>query len=158
MPIPRHWLLAIGGAALIAAVAVFAAALSGPGASVHAGSQTFEPTIDPCLQSASTQNGVAALAQQPECVTATERPAKTHTPTPEPTDPPATEVPTEEPEPTDVPATNTPSGGAGAGGVTPPNTGFGDQGDSSSGLWVLLLGGALAAAGVGATAAGLRSR
>lgn len=149
MPIPRHWLLALGGAALIASVAVFATTMTSAGTAL-AGNGTADPTIDPCLQVQSVQ--------QPVCVTATERPAKTHTPTPEPTDPPATAAPTEEPEPTDVPATNTPSGGAGAGGVSPPNTGFGDQGDSSSGLWVLLLGGALAAVGVGATAAGLRSR
>jgi hypothetical protein len=145
MRIPRHWLLAIGGAALIASVAVFAANINSTGTAL-AGQTTADPTSEP------TGEGTAEA-------TTTQRPASTHTPTAEPTEPAVTEVPaTEPPAPTTAPATSTPSGGSQGGGVAPPNTGFGDTGDSSSGLWVLLLGGALAAAGVGATAAGLRSR
>ena len=143
MRIPRHWLLAIGGAALIASIAVFAASINSSGTALAGnGSSTAEPTGEGTVE-----------------VTVTERPASTHTPTPEPTEGPTEPPATEPAEPTTAPATSTPSGDAGAGGVAPPNTGFGDTGDSgSSGLWVLLLGGALAAAGVGATAAGLRSR
>lgn len=159
MRLSRQWLFALGAAAFIASIAVVAVSL-GRATTVNATIGEVSPTFDPCLDVTSLQppSDVAVLAaQQPECVTATQRVPKTHTPTPEPTLP-ATEPPATEPAATEVPATNTPTGGAGAGGIAPPNTGMGGGHETGGGVWLLLLAGTLAVAGAGATVAGYRSR
>ena len=154
----HHWLIGIGAACLIAAVAAFGMSMGSPGPVSAGGTGTTEPTIDPCIVAENVAGGdVAALGE--ECETpATQVIPRTHTPTPEGTEPPTEVADTSTPAPTEPPATDTPTGGAGAGGVQPPNTGFGDDGGSGSSMWLLLAGAALAVVGAGATAAGVRSR
>jgi hypothetical protein len=159
---PRHWLFVTGGACLIAAIAIVGVSMgSAQNATATIGEPTADPTIDPCVeitQIESVGSDVSALQSEEECETPTETIPRTHTPTPEGTEP-ATEVAdTSTPAPTEPPATDTPTGGAGAGGVQPPSTGFGPDGGNGGGLWLLLAGAALAAVGAGATVAGIRSR
>jgi hypothetical protein len=159
MKLPRQLFLITGSALVIAAVAMAGASFS-VGSDLAGAVGDTTPTQDPCIE---PQGGVIqtggelVMAQQDPCITPTEEtPPKTHTPTTEPTDEPD---PTEPPTTATVappPATNTPSGGAGAGGLQPPNTGTG--GDTSSDMqWLLMAGGLVALTlGAGALGFGLR--
>jgi hypothetical protein len=156
----QHWLIGIGAACLIAAVAAFGMSMGSPGPVSAGGTGTVEPTIDPCVDAQNEAGGdIVALGEVEECETpATQVIPRTHTPTPEGTEPPTEVADTSTPGPTEPAATDTPTGGAGAGGVQPPSTGFGPDGGNGNGLWLLLAGAALAVVGAGATAAGIRSR
>jgi hypothetical protein len=149
----------MGAACLIAAVGAFGMSMGSPGVISATGNGTFEPTTEPTIDPCEEEPvGVIVFGDQDVCETPTETIPRTHTPTPEGTEPPTEVADTSTPGPTEPPATDTPTGGAGAGGVQPPSTGFGPDGGNGNGLWLLLAGAALAVVGAGATAAGIRSR
>lgn len=160
MRLSRHIFTITGAAALLAAVALAAATFSLQSNHSVQAVGDFTPTPDPCdIQPGS----VSGFGQDLVCETPTEETLpKTHTPTPEPSEEP-TDVPATEPAATNTSAppppvaTNTPTGGAGAGGVQPPNTGSnGDRGAEAL-SWILVIAGlALAAGGTGALGYGLR--
>ncbi|HET6614309.1 MAG TPA: hypothetical protein VFH62_00360 [Dehalococcoidia bacterium] len=116
-------------------VAVLAAGVAGgPQLTVHAGQSTADPTsdpdptVDPCVEIDSF-----GVQQPPDCnppgpgPRLTPSAAATNTPAPEPTQAP----------PTIVPTATSPTGGAGAGGVQPPNTGDGSGTRGASGSALL---------------------
>jgi hypothetical protein len=164
MKLPRQFLIIAGSALVAAAIAMAGLSFSTGGTHALAGGlspePTADPTIDPCLVTFGESVGSElVMAQQDPCITPTEEtPPKTHTPTAEPTDAPD---PTEPPTTATVAppaATNTPFGGAGAGGLQPPNTGTG-SGDSSSMQFLLMAGGLVAlVSGAGALGLGLRKK
>jgi hypothetical protein len=154
MRLPRQLFIISGIAAVVTSIAI--------------GGLSFQSALaggDPCITpdpTASIAAGVIQAFGEQVCETPTEDlPNLTHTPTtapteePEPTDTPAPSTPA----PTTAPATNTPSGGAGAGGVQPPNTGTGgaDAGNSVSSMWMIAAF-ALLAGGLGSFAYGMRRK
>jgi hypothetical protein len=154
-------LISIGVAAALAGISLLVVSVTGmdlPAASAGNGCPTTTPpsaTPDPVPDAVAS---LISFGETEECPpTQTEGPAKTHTPTNTAT-PAATEtaVPaTEAPSATPVPATNTPTGGAGAGGVQPPNTGYGSS-ETAAPLWMLSLAAILAVGGAAAIVAGAR--
>jgi len=155
----------LGSAAIIASIAMAGLTFSTGTSVISAGGgtyePTYEPTFDPCLEynTSIENNGEIVAFGEEECVTETQGPAKTHTPTAEPTElteptePPATAT-TAPPD-----ATDTPTGGAAGGGIQPPATGTGDAGSSTDFGWLFMAGAAaLAVGGAGALGYGLRRR
>lgn len=125
------------------------------GPSVQAGdfTPTPDPTTDPCDDFKKVPpTCTAAPTQPPRSEGDDDTPTATATAV-------VTEVP-DDPDPTNTaqPAATSPSGGAGAGGVSPPDTG---QGATSSGVsvpWYAALGAAMAVLGVAMVSYGARRR
>jgi hypothetical protein len=124
------------------------------GQPAFAGSQSpsSSPEPDPCIPVSATPIELSNFGEVDPCA----GPGGAPQLTPRATNTPAV-VPTEEP-PAPPPATATPSGGAGAGGVSPPNTGDGSFGGDSAPLVALIAGLLLAVSGGGLLAAGARRR
>jgi hypothetical protein len=142
-------LAALAGVALVGASFVLDAPTS-----TRAGTpptSTPDPTVDPC-DTFKPPLPATCVPTQPA------RRESTNTPQPSAT-PPSTEEP-ELTEPTNPPpaSTATPGGGAGAGGVSPPDTGAGTGGTGVSFSWFAMLGATLAAAGVALVSYGARRR
>lgn len=146
--------LILGVMAFVAGIALVALSIASAPIDVFAGtsSPTFtpDPTPDPCDDFKKVP---------PTCTAPTQPPRSESTNTPEPsatpeatnTSPPAQATNTSAP-----PATATPSGGAGAGGVSPPDTGSGPGGGEAGISWMMIAGGLLAAAGAGTFVYGAR--
>ena len=153
MRLPRQLFIISGIAAIVTSIAIGGLSFQAQIASAQDPCVTPDPTIIV---------GVIQAFSGEVCETPTEDlPNLTHTPTtapteePEPTDTPAPSTPA----PTTAPATNTPTGGAGAGGVQPPNTGTGgaDGASSLSSMW-LIAAFALLVGGLGSFAYGMRRK
>lgn len=127
-------MLALG---MLVAVLAASTAAGGPRLTAYAGQFTStaqpDPTVDPCVEI----DSFALSAQQPpDCNPP--GPGPRLTPSPAATDTPAAE-PTQAP-PSVVPTATSPTGGAGAGGVQPPNTGDGSGTRGVSGTALLVAG------------------
>ena len=142
-------MLALG---MLVAVLAASTAVGGPRLTAYAGQATSsaipDPTVDPCVQ-------IDSFSQQaPDCQPVgpgprlTPSPAATNTAAPEPTQAP----------PTVVPTATSPTGGAGAGGVQPPNTGDGSGTRGASGSALLAAGLILTLGGGGLVTLGARRR
>jgi hypothetical protein len=124
---------------------------------VLAGNTCVTPT--PVTPVGEIQAEGASLQQLPTCTPTTVPRLKTHTPTSTATVATSTAVPaTPAPVNTQAPAPTQPGGGTEGVGVKPPNTGSGPSGGSSTGLWLLLGGIAVAATGAGSVLVGARRR
>ncbi len=140
----------LGALALIVGVVLLALSVGtgGIGSAIAGNSPTPDPTADPCEQKKLPE---FCNPTQPPRRESTNTPATTATNTAGPTDVPSTAAPTS------PPARATPGGGAGAGGVSPPDTGTGPGDGSDLQLsWLLVLGAALALAGCATTVYGVR--
>lgn len=157
-------LIGAGGAAFLAGVMLMGTAFVGGGSgTVQAGegcptTVAPSPTPDPTVEL--TGQGVTAFGV--ECPTATPT-TRRRTATPEPTTP--TPEPTED-APTSVPPTTiattapptAPSGGAGGGGIAPPNTGDGSAAGDAGMMWLIATGALMALTGGGLALVGVRRR
>jgi hypothetical protein len=145
----------LGGALMLAAIAVFGTMFSYATHPAAAGESTPESTPTTCFVV-----GDFAPAQCPTVETPVK--LKTHTPTSTATAAATdTAVPTSTSAPapaTPVPPTQTPSGGQEGAGVRPPNTGSGDGTATARDTWAMIAGGLLLAAGLGTFGFGLRRR
>ena len=160
--ITRKRLFAVGAAFAAVGIALFAIGMGYQTPKVGA---SGDPTPDPCatLRESSQPLGdvhFVSFGGQQQCTptatvrVATKTPTSTNTPEATATRPPATAT-----QPPAATATS-PSGGAGAGGVRPPNTGTGGS-DRGSDLWLWLAAGGAALAvlgGAGIAAGALRRR
>jgi hypothetical protein len=142
---------------------VGASMMAGDGQGVYAGdftptftpdpTATPDPTFDPC-DGKKVPPTCTVVSTQPPRSESTNTPEATDTPAATNTSPPAGASNT----PQAPPPTNTPGGGAGAGGVSPPDTGVGSS-DSALGVqWYAALGAGLALAGLVLTSYGVRRR
>ena len=172
----------LAGAALLAVgIAVMALSFStaagrAPGASAGITCNTVTPvqtntptnTPDPTPTNTPTPTPekpgpFIALGKIPDCTatpTRTTEPRRTRTPTPAATETAAASV-TAVATNTGVPATSVPTqpgGGAGAGGVRPPDTGNGPSGGDGAGTWAVAAGALLMTLGGGTVLAGAKRR
>jgi hypothetical protein len=146
--------LILGVMALAAGMALITLSIATRTTDVLAGNNTPtatpDPTIDPCDQFKG-QPPPTCIPTQPPRRESTNTPEATDTPAATNTSPPAGTTNTPQP-----PATNTPGGGAGGGGVSPPDTGSGPSAEGVSMSWMMVVGGLLAAAGAGTLVYGAR--
>lgn len=131
--------------------------------------QTNTPTNtpDPTPVNTSTPTSISSVLSAsgkiPDCTatpTRTTEPRRTRTPTPAATETAAASV-TAVATNTGVPATSVPTqpgGGAGAGGVRPPDTGNGPSGGDGAGTWAVAAGALLMTLGGGTVLAGAKRR
>ena len=150
--------LILGVTALAAGVALVALSISTAPIEVLAGGGSPTATPDPTPCPTNTPDQSLSAQGNVTCPNPTQPPRSESTDTPEPSATPAA-TNTSPPAATNTaapPATPTPSGGAGAGGVAPPDTGSGPTDDGVSLSWMMMVGALLAAAGAGTLVYGAR--